>query len=69
MSIRQSKFAKDLTQGPLLSQVLLFSLPIMLTSVLQLLFNTADRIVVGGGEARRRMSANPRWRRSAPAVR
>ncbi|MBQ7153133.1 MAG: MATE family efflux transporter [Clostridia bacterium] len=47
MSIRQSKFAKDLTQGPLLSQVLLFSLPIMLTSVLQLLFNTADRIVVG----------------------
>lgn len=37
----------DLTQGPLLSKILLFVLPLIATSVLQLLFNTADTIVVG----------------------
>ncbi len=37
----------DMTEGPLLSKVLLFSLPIMLSGILQLLFNAADTIVVG----------------------
>ncbi|MBE5799761.1 MAG: MATE family efflux transporter [Clostridiales bacterium] len=37
----------DMTQGPLLTQVLLFALPIMLSGILQLLFNAADTIVVG----------------------
>lgn len=44
----------DMTEGPLLSKVLLFSLPIMLSGILQLLFNAADTIVVGrfaGNEA------------------
>ncbi len=46
------KKKKDLTQGPLIPQILLFALPLMLTSVLQLLFNTADTVVVGnwGGD-------------------
>ena len=37
----------DLTSGPILPQMILFSLPLMLTGILQLLFNTADTIVVG----------------------
>lgn len=44
----------DMTQGPLMSKVLFFALPIMLSSVLQLVFNAADTIVVGrfaGNEA------------------
>ena len=38
---------RDFTQGPLLPQLLMFALPLIATSVLQLLFNTADIIVVG----------------------
>lgn len=47
-----AKQKKDLTQGPLLSQIVLFSIPLMATAILQLLFNTADTIVVGnwGGD-------------------
>lgn len=44
----------DMTQGPVFSQVIFFALPIMLSSILQLLFNAADTIVVGrfaGNEA------------------
>ncbi len=37
----------DVTQGPLLKKVLLYTIPIILTSILQLLFNAADLIVVG----------------------
>ena len=37
----------DMTEGPLMGKVLLFALPIMLSGVLQLLFNAADTIVVG----------------------
>ncbi|MBQ2735617.1 MAG: MATE family efflux transporter [Clostridia bacterium] len=37
----------DLTEGPILSKILLFSLPLIATSILQLLFNTADTVVVG----------------------
>ena len=37
----------DMTEGPLFKDVLLFSLPLMLSGILQLLFNAADTIVVG----------------------
>ena len=38
---------KDFTSGPLLSRIIFFSLPLIATSILHLLFNTADTIVVG----------------------
>ena len=38
---------KKLTDGNLLSNILIFSLPLMLSGILQLLFNAADTIVVG----------------------
>ncbi|MBQ7574109.1 MAG: MATE family efflux transporter [Clostridia bacterium] len=37
----------DMTMGALIPKILLFSLPLMLSGVLQLLFNAADVIVVG----------------------
>ena len=44
---RSSRFEMDMTTGALLPKVLMFSLPLVLTSVLQLLYNAADVIVVG----------------------
>lgn len=37
----------DMTHGPILKKVALFSLPLMFSGILQLLFNAADIIVVG----------------------
>ena len=36
-----------ITDGPIFSRMLLYSLPIMLTGILQLLYNMADNIIVG----------------------
>lgn len=41
------KEKQDLTRGPLGKQILLFSLPLMLSNLLQVLFNMADIAVVG----------------------
>ena len=37
----------DMTTGALVTKVLFFSLPIMISGILQLVFNAADTIVVG----------------------
>ena len=37
----------DMTNGPIFRKILLFSLPLMFSGILQLLFNAADIIVVG----------------------
>jgi putative efflux protein, MATE family len=37
----------DMTEGPLLTKILSFSVPLILTGILQLLYNAADVIVVG----------------------
>jgi len=37
----------DMTNGPLLGKIIQFSVPLMLTSILQLMFNTADTVVLG----------------------
>ncbi len=39
--------AGDLTSGPMLKKIILFSLPLAASSILQLLFNAADVVVVG----------------------
>ena len=41
------KYEQDFTQGPIAKQILLFSIPLMFTNVLQILFNMADIAVVG----------------------
>ncbi|MDD3242909.1 MAG: MATE family efflux transporter, partial [Eubacteriales bacterium] len=40
-------YEMDLCTGALLPKILLFSLPVMLTGILQLLYNAADIVVVG----------------------
>ena len=40
-------YEMNLCSGPLLSKILLFSLPLILSGVLQLLFNATDIVVVG----------------------
>ncbi len=43
----KKSYEMDMCNGPILSKVLSYSFPLMLSSVLQLLFNAADVIVVG----------------------
>ena len=40
-------FEIDMCNGPLLGKILLFTLPLILSGILQLLFNAADVVVVG----------------------
>lgn len=40
-------YRMDMTEGPLTSKIIRFTIPVMLSAILQLLFNTADVIVVG----------------------
>lgn len=44
---KNKKYEIDMCNGPLLGKILLFTLPLMLSGILQLLFNAADMIVVG----------------------
>ncbi|MBO5274765.1 MAG: MATE family efflux transporter, partial [Clostridia bacterium] len=37
----------DMCEGPLFKKIVLYTIPIILTSVIQLLFNAADLVVVG----------------------
>lgn len=43
----KNKYEIDMCNGPLLGKLLLFSIPVILSGVLQLLFNAADIVVVG----------------------
>ena len=47
MGIEMRKLNRNMLNGPLFSNIVLYTIPIILTSVLQLLFNAADLIVVG----------------------
>ena len=43
----KAKYEMDMCNGPILKKLLIFTLPLMCSSMLQLLFNAADIIVVG----------------------
>ena len=43
----KKKYTMDLTTGPILKNVIIFSIPLVISSVLQLLFNAVDVMVVG----------------------
>lgn len=47
MTKQKKSFEIDMCNGPLLGKILLFAIPLMLSGILQLLFNAADIIVVG----------------------
>jgi putative MATE family efflux protein len=44
---QQKKYEMDMCSGSILQKMLIFALPLMLSSMLQLLFNAADIVVVG----------------------
>ena len=44
---KKKSYEIDMCHGPLFGKILLFSVPLMLSGVLQLLFNAADVVVVG----------------------
>lgn len=46
-NMKAKKYEIDMCNGPLLGKIILFYLPLMLSGILQLLFNAADIIVVG----------------------
>ncbi len=43
----KNSYRMDMTEGPLTAKIIRFTIPVMLSAILQLLFNTADVIVVG----------------------
>ncbi len=53
----KKNYEMDLTTGPLFSKMIRFTVPVMLSSLLQLLFNAADIIVVGRFEGDTALSA------------
>lgn len=44
---KKNSHEMDMTHGPLLSKIIIFAIPVMLSGMLQLMFNAADTIVVG----------------------
>lgn len=42
-----ARYEIDMTNGPLLGKIIRFSIPLMISGILQLLFNAADMVVVG----------------------
>lgn len=47
----------DMCNGPIFSRLVLFTVPLMLSGILQLLFNAADIIVVGRFAGKESMAA------------
>ena len=47
MSEKKRKYEIDMCSGSILKKMLLFAIPLMCSSILQLLFNAADTIIVG----------------------
>ena len=44
---RAKSTARDMTSGSIVKQILLFSLPLMLGNIFQMLYNTVDSVIVG----------------------
>lgn len=47
MAEKTNKYAMDMCSGSVVKKMLMFSLPLMASSILQLLFNAADIVIVG----------------------
>ena len=56
-SMREKTNEIDMTSGPLIPKIRAFSIPLMLSGILQLLFNAADIIVVGQFTSAQAMAA------------
>ncbi len=50
---KKNKYEIDMCNGTIMDKLISFALPLMVSSILQLLFNAVDIIVVGSPEVRR----------------
>ena len=57
MAKEKKGYQIDMCNGPLAGKLLLFALPLILSSLLQLLFNAADVVVVGRYAGREALAA------------
>ena len=64
----QTSRSADLTSGPMLQKIILFSIPLAASSILQLLFNAADVVVVGRFAGSTALGGGGHWRSSAPTA-
>lgn len=55
--ISQKTTSRDMTSGSIVKQIILFSLPLMLGNVFQMLYNTVDSIVVGNFVGKQALAA------------
>ena len=54
---RKNTTARDMTQGPILWELVLFALPLMLGNVFQMLYNTVDSVIVGNFVSKQALAA------------
>ncbi len=47
MALKRGKATRDMTSGSIIGQIILFSLPLMLGNIFQMMYNTVDSVVVG----------------------
>ena len=47
MALRRMGATRDMTSGSIIGQIILFSLPLMLGNIFQMMYNTVDSVVVG----------------------
>ena len=54
---KEQTTVRDMTQGPILRQLVLFALPLMLGNVFQMLYNTVDSVIVGNFVSKQALAA------------
>ena len=57
LSSQRQSTARDMTQGPILRQLVSFALPLMLGNVFQMLYNTVDSVIVGNFVSKQALAA------------
>ncbi len=57
MMLHAKTTARDMTQGSILRQMILFALPLMLGNVFQMLYNTVDSVIVGNFVSKQALAA------------
>ena len=61
----KKSYELDMCNGPILGKILVFAIPLMISGILQLLFNAADIIVVGRFTGSQALAAVGRRRQCA----
>ena len=57
MKLHAQSSARDMTEGSILRQMVLFALPLMLGNVFQMLYNTVDSVIVGNFVSKQALAA------------